>query len=178
MSADDDLEETLSKLRTSLSARDLDAMRIKKTDIRWFLAQEAAQALKAIGLLPDEIPVVMIGGQLAMFVEVVDDRLRAFPTAFYFYRWPNSFEPIATFSLFWESESRRVYMSLNDPLIENLFGPTCLMVRVESFTKIVIDIFEILPKQFDPPIAFESNQEEKKLWPPRSPRSVQWDVPT
>jgi hypothetical protein len=83
-------------------------MRIEKTDPRWLLAQEAAQDLRPTGLLPDEMFVVKIGGQLAMFAEVADDRMRDFPTGFLLWRWANSFEPIATFSVIWrETESWR-----------------------------------------------------------------------
>src|SRR5271166_3794578 len=123
-------------------------MRIEKTDPRWFLAQAAAQDLRTTGLLPDEMPAVMIGGQLAMLVEVVDERMRGFPDGFILWRWPNSFEPIATFSIIWRksetrrSETRRVYMSRNDPRIEDLVGKTCLIVRIELFSKTVFDIFE------------------------------------
>jgi hypothetical protein len=76
-------------------------MLIKKADPRWFLAQQAARDLRTTGLLPDEMPVVIIGGQLAMFVEVLNDYMRDVPRAFIFWRWANSFEPVATFSTYW-----------------------------------------------------------------------------
>jgi hypothetical protein len=137
---------------------------IKKTDPRWFLAQKAAQDLRPTGLLPREMSVAKIGGQLAMFMEVVDDRMRGFPDVFILWRWANSFEPIATFAIGWENwGSRRVYMSLNDPRIEDLVGKTCLVVRIEPFAKTVFDIFEISPRDFDPPGQMERYQEEKML---------------
>jgi hypothetical protein len=138
---------------------------VKKTDPRWFLAQEAAQDFRPLGLLPDEMPVAKVGGQLAMFVEVVDDRMRGLPDGFILWRWANSFEPIATFSIIWRKSKtcRRVYMSLNDPRIEDLVGKTCLLVRIEPFSKTVIDIFEISPGDFEDAEGLEHYQEEKRL---------------
>jgi hypothetical protein len=65
---------------------------IKKPDPRWFLAQQAALGLKTTGLLPDEMPTAIVGGQLAMFVEVLDDCMRDLPRRFFLYRWANAFE--------------------------------------------------------------------------------------
>jgi Restriction endonuclease len=140
-------------------------MRIEKTDPRWFLAQEAAQDLSPSGLLPDEMSVAKIGGQLAMFAEVVDVRMRGAPDAFILWRWANSFEPIATFSILWRKPQtwRRVYMSLNDPRIEDLVGKTCLVVRIEPFAKTVFDIFEISPGDFEDSEGLEHYQDEKVL---------------
>jgi hypothetical protein len=155
-------------------------MLIEKPDPRWFLAQEAAKNLRATRLLPDELPTVILGGQLMMFVEVLNESLRAFPSVFIFWRWANGFEPIATFSICWKgvkrnqqtdpvlinllAEQRRVYMPLNDPRIENLLERPCLVVRIEPFSKSIINLLEIFPGEFDPPGALEGYEKAQELY--------------
>ena len=138
-------------------------MLIEKPDPRWFLAQEAAKNLGATRLLPDELPTLIAGGQLMMFVKVLNDYLRDFTRLCIFWRWANSFEPIATFSIYWKSgEHRRVYTSLNDPRVEHLLKRPCLIVRIEPFSKHLINLLEVFPGEFDPPGELESYQKEQE----------------
>jgi hypothetical protein len=139
--------------------------KIKKTDPRWLLAQAAAKQLSTDGLLPDELSVAIINGQLAMFIKVIDDCMLNRPSAFLLYRWPNSFEPIVTFSIFWKKLSTRVYMSLNDPRIEYLLETPCLIVRIDPFSKDLIDIYdESHPWECVLPGELERYEKEKMLY--------------
>jgi Restriction endonuclease len=131
-----------------------DTNRIEASDPRWRLAQAAALDWPA-NLLKDEMPIANLTGQLAMFAPVTDAQMNQFPKAFVFWRWPNAFEPIATFSVLWgQRESsvwRRVYLPLYDSRLELLLSQPCLFVRTGPYSKEILSILEFSPGKFDFP---------------------------
>jgi hypothetical protein len=102
-----------------------------------------------------------------MFAAVTDVRMNQIPDAVIFWRWPNAFEPIGTFSILWgQGESvvwRRVYLPLSDSRLELLLFQPCLFIRTEPYSKEILSILEISPGDFDPPGEREKYQNAQML---------------